>query len=341
MLLFTSILFALSAFSLLEINNKKFDYFLFLFSLITLFLIAAFRTKGYDYESYNMIYNTCRNGGLMELDLLFAFICKICPSYRILLFLMAFISLSCFGKVIYKWSPMPIMSILIFYSLLFFSGTMGQMRQNAAIGLVLLAYYYKSEKLKSIIIFIIAVFLHAAAFLGIIFFIPLKKKLSFGVYSLGIIIALAFGDILIPQLNFVISLTGSSFLANKLAFYIASETMKGISVSFNSAVLIRCIVFSLAYFLIKNKEPRTIQFINIYYISIIWYLAFGFLPQLGVRGSLYFSVLDIILIPQIISSQKEITKLIAAIGFIVLSILRFNQFFSDNFNYNSFVPYFN
>lgn len=124
--------------------------------------------------------------------------------------------------------------------------------------------------------------------------------------------------------------------AQKLLFYASSEDYElGIS----STILIRITTLLLAVFLnIDNKKD--ISFLcNIYACGIIVYLLFGFIPQLGGRGALYFSVYEMIIIPYIVSQLKQHQFLYFVSYFVIigLSIIRIVNFFSDN--YNSYVPY--
>lgn len=313
---------------------------LFIFGILML-LIAACRTKGYDYQSYKNIYNLCNSGITQGQDPGFTLLCIISPSYRILLILMAALSIIPLIKLCKEWSPIPVFSLLIVFTLVFFPGVMGQMRQNVATMLILLAYYYRKEHNKKyIFILAYAVTIHTAAILGILYFVPMKRRYSFVIYMAIFIASIACSSIIQNIFGDYIGLFGS-IAQDKFEVYNQLETQRNVSLGLNTAVLIRIIVFTLAYIYLKGTKYDNPQFLNIYFISIVWYMLFSFLPQLGSRGSAYFSILDIFLIPQIIYSLKSYQRIICSIGFIVLSILRFYQFFGDDFNSNSYLPYFN
>lgn len=344
MYVFSIILYSLCIVSFSDSFKKKISRSeiveLIIFGILML-LIAAGRTKSYDYQSYKDIFYWCSKGITQGQDPGFALLCIISPSYRILLILMATLSIIPLIKLCKEWSPIPVFSLLIVYTVVFFPGVMGQMRQNVATMLILLAYYYRKEHYK-LYLFILAyaVTIHTAAILGLLYFVPMRRRYSYVIYMSIFIASIACSSIIQNIFGDYIGYFGS-MAQEKFEIYNRLETQRNISLSLNIAVLIRLIVFTLAYAYLKGTKYDNPQFLNIYFISIVWYLLFSFLPQFGGRGSAYFSILDIFLIPQIIYSLKSYKRIICSIGFIALSILRFYQFFGDDFNRSSYLPYFN
>lgn len=322
------------------LKNQQFDHLFVILTMLLLFIVASFRNCGYDYENYYGVFLDCKSGNWENKDLGFAWLASILPSYRLLLVFMAVLTFIPLYYCIQKLSPIPIFSLLILYSTFFFPAIMGQMRQGAAMFFILTAYLMRQRKLPCIILLLAGIIMHTAALIGLLYFLPLRKKYHMALYLSLFVVALFIGPYLGQLLSHFIKLLGVPMLAYKYEVYYTTETLNGVSLGLNTAVFIRCFIFVLAYYMLSGTAYENHQFLNLYFLSIIIYLALGFIPQIGGRGSAYFSILDIFLIPQLISVSKSGTKrFVLILGFILLAILRYVHFFGSNFNYDSYVPY--
>lgn len=321
-------------------RSKEFDRLFFVVTILLLFVIASFRGVGYDYESYHGIFLDSRIGYFDGHELGFVWLASILPSYRMLLIVMAALTFIPFYYCAKQLSPIPIYTLLLLYTTLFLPTIMGQMRQGVAVFLILTAYFIRQHRFPCVILVVTALLFHTSALIGLIYFLPLRKKYNITIYIAVFIVALFIGAYFEPLLGNFIRRFGSSLITNKYDLYYTTETLRGISIGFNSAVLIRCFVFVLSYYMLSGTLYENHKLLNLYFFSIIIYLTFGFIPQIGGRGALYFSVLDLFLIPQMIHVAKtDFKRLTLCLGFILLSVLRYIQFFSSEFNYDSYVPY--
>ena len=313
---------------------------------IMLILFAALRGNGYDWDSYYEIYRGVHAGdkreGAQFVEYGFQLLCYVCPHYRILIATAAILSVGLALSAIYNlssYSRLPLLGLVIFYTTYLFGGHMGQIRQALAGGFVLWAIVnsLNQQKIRAIVLIIIAAFFHVSALLALaVPFLP-RRKYPLILYILIIAIAFAISDrFVLPYMaNYITN--GSSGVTDKLMVYAASESAFG----FTSTILIRVIILLLALLFNRADNPNISFLCNIYLYGIFIYGMFNFLPQLAGRGSSYFSVLETILVPYIVCRlwKKQAVYLIGYLLVIALSGYRFFQFFSDAHNYSSYIPY--
>lgn len=267
----------------------------------------------------------------------FVMLSKISPDYRSLLMLFAFITLVLHFFYIKKVSPLPVLSLFILSSTLLLPTFMGQMRQGAAIGFFAIAIYYYKNKFLSIVFILLAAFFHTSALIGIItLFVP-NKMLLLKWYLVIFVLSFFLGDIVSPYIPELILLDPESRIGDSLSFYSQTEDY---SLGFNLALCIRSVIFLLCYSRRNNINISCFPFLlNIYFISIILYLALGFIPQLGGRGTLYFAYFEVLLFPMYANSFKSKYKILAIVLFSGFVIMRYVQFFTDKFNISQYIPY--
>lgn len=306
--------------------------------VLLLFGVASFRGCGYDYENYHGIFLNCQMGHWEDQDFGFAWLASIMPSYRALLIAMSALTFIPLYYCTKRLSPIPIFSLLLLYPVFFLPSAMGQMRQGVAMFFILTAYVVRDKKLPCIILLLASMLMHTAAVIGLLYFLPLRKQYRLHVYIIVFVVSIFIGASLEHFLARIMSL--SDLWAAKYAAYYSTETLEGLSLGLNTAVLIRCFIFVLMYYMLPGTAYDNPRLLNLYFMSIVLYLAFGFIPQIGGRGSFYFSILDVFLIPQLIcvASSKN-KRLVLSMAFILLSVLRYAQFFLSEFNYDSYVPY--
>ena len=320
------------------------DKYIFLVFACILIVFIGFRSNGYDYESYYNIYTEVKSGIINKSwDPAFVIICKICPSFHFMLLLMGGLSLIPLYWSIKHESPYFFFSLLIFTTTFLYPTIMGQMRQWVTICLMLYAYYrWRNNKIRFILIWLFCCALHSSAPIALLLLFSPKRLYSIKIYAALIILALIVSSILRPIFApFVqsLSILQDTATADRVAFYNASETEKGIVIGLNTAILIRIITFALAFYILRAKSNTYASIINIYFLAIFIYILLGFIPQLGGRGSQYFVIFDCILIPCTLKYCRPLLRQVFACFFILISLLRFYQFFNDSFNRDYYVPY--
>ena len=303
-----------------------------------LFLIVSFRSNGYDFINYWYIFNALPLNLEIGTGLEYGFkvLCSLLTSYRMLLVAMA-TSVLLYAFFIWKRSPMPFLSMLILTTTFLLPMQMGQMRQGFAISIILLAYYFIDSKMKFIFLVLLASMFHISSLISLFFmFIP-NKLYKLNVYIALLLLAYVFSSFMERYSSMIFSYVSMESMFYKLIYYSKNEDY---SLGFNTAILIRVFIFSCGYIRRKYISYKKYDLLlNLYYCSIIFYLLFGFLPQLAGRGAYYFACFDILLIPLILMSFTKTKFVHSVFVVILLSLLRYISFFSVDYNYREYVPY--
>lgn len=110
-------------------------------AVFILVAFAAFRGNGYDWISYNDIYNNTHLGiiysGVTFVEYGFLLLCYLSPTYSILIAITAYMSIFLTLRYLYKISfiHLPLLGLIVFYTTILLPTYMGQIRQGLAIGL--------------------------------------------------------------------------------------------------------------------------------------------------------------------------------------------------------------
>ena len=237
----------------------------------------------------------------------------------------AFLSaIFCFavGRLIYKKSLVPIVSIVMYITLGYFSFSMTGLRQSVGIVIILLSYPFLERRklIPFVIMILLASLYHTTA---IVFLIAYPfATMKFGKYHIiAAIFALAvfylFRTQLLEALN---SLLGEQ---ERFQNYISGEahtlTMSGF--------IIQCFIFAFAMFYYRrmvNKDKNNLVLYNLSFFGLAFQLYSSFIAEMF-RISMYFSIFNIILIANVTDCEgdarsKEITQAIL-IGVLLLYML--------------------
>lgn len=334
----------LAAFQMIHNRPLPAQNKIFLILCIGLFILITFRGMGYDYAQYRKLFKLA--GTRLSppgMDYGFEQLCHALPTFRSMFALIAAATMIPFYWVIKNKSDYCFMSLLVFYTTFLFPTVMGQMRQGMTIFIMLYAFYRWRDNIWIFILFVaVCELFHSSSIIALLFLIPAKRLFPLKVYVLliigAVILSSMLSSVFAPYLN-SLSLLDDTTISTKLNYYTKHETLLGIKTGVNAAVTIRCVVFFLAYYIMRKKQIGDTSVLNFYFLSIFIYLLFSFLPQLGGRGTQYFAALDLILIPFIIKSYSGNMRKLLMVLFIGLAFMRFNQFFSDDFNRDHYVPY--
>ena len=325
-------------------SNKKILYF-FVAALFVLFV--GLRGNGFDWISYEEIYNGIRTGsttysGTTFIEYGFRLLIYLSPSYRILILLTSCVSIWMSLSAIYKLSreSIPLLGLLIFFTTFCLPTYMGQIRQGIAIGFVLWSYIYcwENNKTKSILFILIGCFFHMSALIAFLIFLPIKRTYKIKIYMLGLVCAYISSKFALILLGMILNATNTS-MGDKILYYAQTESFElGIS----STILIRILTLFLVLKLNHRENSQITYLTNIYFIGIVLYLIFGFAPQIAGRGTYCFSIMETILVPYLVLKfiKHPILYLGSYFCIVLLSFYRFLTFFGNEYNYQSYVSYF-
>lgn len=340
----------LSSKKIKDVKQYKSIYFA-LFSIFIVFLIlfVGLRTCGFDYELYmdrcgsifnstNWLTTSIEEGIEPGFGLLSYLL-----NYRMLLLILAVLTLSLLAYFLYKNSPYPFLSLFLYLPNLYI-GAMGQTRQALAIVICLLAFTYITKSKKTFItLSLIAAMFHITALISfIVLLIPKKIKSAYlyTSYIIGAYIINIFG------ITFLINIISyfPSFLSTKLHFYlfIYDVSYEGARMGFDSATILRFFILFLGFWVKESYDKNNLYhlFYNIYFLGVLLYIACGFLPTFAVRLSYTFTILDMILLPMILYQSINIKKyiVILLISFIIIN-RQMPILSSTSKYYPEYVPY--
>lgn len=314
---------------------------------ILLIIFAGIRHNGFDWINYNTIFEGIKNktenfSGTTFIEYGFQYLTLLSPNYRCLVFLSAAISIWMTLSAIYKLSTnsLPILGLLIFYTTFCMPTYMGQIRQGIAMGFVIWAYWYlwTGRKVPCFWLIIAGSMFHMTALIALFVFLPIKREYSIKVYIVGLAGAFIASKLALQIVGIILRMTSSS-MGDKILYYAMTENEElGIS----STILIRIVTLLLVVYLNQGSNKQISFLSNIYFIGIALYLLLGFAPQLAGRGTYYFSIMEMILVPYIAKCliRNRAIYITAYFGIIGLSVYRFMAFFSNSYNYSCYIPYF-
>lgn len=324
-------------------NRKSLVFFLLVFLLIC---HDGLRWEtGTDWDNYFNAFNRCLTHPLENFEVGYVSMMKLLrvftDEYTIFLLFHAFLVYILIAFTIWKYSPIPTLSLLFLYA--FMLPLLGMNRQYLSLAICIYSVYFIFQrKFVPFFLCIILSFLFHKSSLLFLFAYFLNKEYSIKTYQIWILAAI------------VISFSGIiHFIPTDLLFLAFPEEYSSyvsvVDISIPSKILgiIRKLLWViLALYLLKNDlKPRGFSlFFNLYFVAIIGYLLLnGTLLQIIVaRGLIYYSVFEIFLLTYIvsfISKQANQKAYILLIGIYYIVLLYKNISFYTIGNYNCFIPY--
>lgn len=322
-------------------GNKYIKPYFYSILVLIVFFIVAFRRCGFDYNNYLYWFNSLQsdywkeNAATMGIEIGYAWINNVVGSYRTLLVIIAALTMGIYSVFIYRKSPYPFISLYLLLSVFLYPTLMGQYRQGAAVAFFLLALLYHKNQILFFIIIVCGSLIHVSILLTLItLFIPDKlwtKRLFVTITIIAFLSNLGGRELFVTMIDSM-----PDFVATKLNVYQKSE--EGTVLGLNLAMLLRLVIFFIFYkekFYISQYKDGPF-YLNLYFVSLSIYLGFGFLPQLGGRGSIYFYFMELILSAMIIN-KVSLKSFFYLMFFLIVGTYRQISFFS--IWYEDYIPY--
>ena len=301
------ILFALiSIVGMIEHQRKIF----YIISLI-LILIAGFRDRvGTDWNSYYNFYIY----GATNIELGYATLNDFFSSqgFSFNFFLLVINALSVFliSRGALRLSAIPAISLMIYFSDLYLYFNFSGMRQALALSFSIYSLTFSFGKKRNIYLFLSVIFcavsFHISSIVFVLaYFVPQRK------FNKKEIIFLLIGFTFFSSLVFFASSFLTGLFASKAEYYLEIEEQSSdIKTLFIVGFLRRLIplivlfVFSRKYIF---KDSTSIYLFNLYLIGLGIYLTtFLISPDIGVRLSVYFTVLEMFLLANLVFFAERI-----------------------------------
>ena len=329
-------------------KNTKLNDIIFLFcSFFLLFFFVAFRKTsiGNDTLEYIKLFKNCSLYKWDYLDINVRYeigyiifniiISYISSSTRFFMVIMSLI----FNYSIYVFikdnSKNYLFSIIIYLNLLFFYQSMTMMRQFLALSIILLSFKFVKEKkpLKYMVMVLLASSFHVtaliSAFIYPMYYMKLNKKRILTL-SIVTIVFSTFLDKIIPYL---------SILTNRSNFY--NQMIGEVKLANVILFLIYLVFLIFSLFVIKKDNKKS----NDFYLYVFIFSALLYALSINVavlaRVGLYFAILSIISLPNIIyynlKNDRLIYELIISVFLILYSsiIMIYRPEWNSAYNYKS------
>nr|ELR5201013.1 EpsG family protein [Providencia rettgeri] len=311
---------------------------------LLLTFIAGFRSidTGFDYQQYvsfitfiessNNIFDLMTNNLRFEpIFLLSSYTITKILSFEFVFVFLFYSIMGVFFKAIAfnKLSPLPVISLLLYFQAQYFYGDFAQIRQSVAMTFFLFSVYYlwKKRHFPSIIFLLLASFSHySAVFCFIIYplsfiFTKTRKKTLLSSLFILLLLSIVFSFIQLKTSSFLSQIVPFELLSSKIVSYSKSEYSDAID--FGISDIIRITTCILIYFIIIKKDKKDIFIFS--YLYIVGCIIFFLLKNDGILASRitsYFKILDCIILPQIIYEillNKKIKKFM--LNFVIITTL--------------------
>lgn len=350
MFIYILIIVAILAFSLVEILvdgeiSMKLNLIKFNLCFMPILLLVILRGTGFDFDAYYFSFETLHFASFSDVfdDIQFepGFILLniLSPSFISLIVIIGIATLVIKYRFIHKISPYPAISILILMLAYILNFEMGQMRQALSMSLTLYASLYYQDKWKMLPFIVLAVLFHYSAMIFILALLitPVIREWYF--YIIVLLVAIVFNFIAEP-LIILASDYLPGFSGAKLLLYYEKEHGEGeISIPFLLLKTLLIVAYYIQRKSSKLEDKQLYDYIfNLYYISLVIYLAFAFFPQISGRGSAYFGIFEIVLIPILLKSIHSLyIRLSGLLVYIIVYLYIFISFLHQWGE--SFIPY--
>lgn len=314
-----------SFFTLFKIRRNLYDlYFLFVIFLIC-FTGLRGENVGFDYESYLRIFRTedweselIEPGFKLIVDLF-----RKVGSFNLFLLAVAFLSISIKSWYIYKYSYYPYVSLLVYFSIAFLLNDMGQIRYGLAVSFVLLYFHQLicCNNKKALLFLLLAILFHYSAIIVLPSYFFVNH-----VFTGRFVVALisCFSIFYIVNINVVLVWLGAFLpiphIQGKILYYTTYTDTYGKSLGVNFSLILRCVVLYVLYQYKTYKKLNVSMWnilFNMYLYGILIYILFNSNAEFATRGSGYFKILDIIILPLFIYVSNGICNKLILWSFIV------------------------
>ena len=317
-------------------NHPQAQYFYFGFGIILL-IIVAFRGEGVDKDYLNYKDEFLSNSEIpFIIEPSFIFLKWIVRTYlnsNIFIFFFAYAILGIGLKMyaIKQLSKHLLASLLIYMSYSFILHDMTQIRASVAVGFFLLSIKPLQERngIKFIVFSSLAIAFHfSAAILPLVWFLN-PNKINVKTYLIAIVasyILSAYSSTIVSKL---FDYAPEGPLQLKLLAY--EDDNSGVLNVYNVWQLMRCalsVLFLLKIDFLKRQSEYAVLLVKIYVISACSFVILSNNPALAGRTSDMFSIVDIVIVPCLITlvTPKIASKLIVI--FIGFSYLILNLFYN-------------
>lgn len=249
-----------------------------------------------DNQMYEMLYSLGGGiNGVKEMEPTFSMICKIAPSFAIFLLIFAALSVGGHVTAIYANSPNVFLSFLLYLPYTFVLHDMIQIRAGVAIGLLLIAVRFISERkiVPYLLLVGVAVFFHYSAIVFLpLYFLP-RKKLNKWLWTGILLVSTALG-LMSVGFAYLSRYIPIGLITVYLENYMGSKTY--IAAEVGAVRIFKVLIAIIMLFQqekIRSKYPLAVPVLAMFIISQMSYLLLEDIPVMQGRFGELFAAFDI------------------------------------------------
>jgi hypothetical protein len=235
---------------------------------------------------------------------------------------------------------MPFISILLYFIGTFLAQDFGQIRQGLAISFSLFAFIaaYNRKLTMFLFFYLLAVFFHYTAIIILPFYWIGRIKPTIPLTVAFIIISVIFSQYFLQFMDYIVPELNINYLNAQFLSYRGKSS--GLQYSNFISLMITHIPIIIIYHIYSGTLLRDFKnrfFFQLFVLGTCMNIAFMPIPEIGLRGTAYFEILDTILLPNIVKIFKGNERFIFCI---LLSCLVLAKFYFTNSNMpDFFIPY--
>lgn len=345
----------------ITVDGKEYNKSIYILLFFMFWFTAGLRYEtGIDYYAYRDIYldtysfkdafinekisEVVAEPGYLLLNSIFRSLgTEINMMFFFISFITSLLLFNSFQKYLNKYK---FVSLLIYFSFVYFTLDMSGIRQAIAVNIFLYSFRFILEKkmIKYFCMVLLASFFHASALIGLILYWLFNKKIS----SLFIVSATIFGLIIIslkiPIINIMVDDVLSLFMPAtamfKLFYYSSSDTIWGLNVK----VIFNIIVLFILVFYRRTLEERFLYF-NIILNSLFCYVFCREILwesiNINSRINFYFIFGLVLGVPLLLDLvKKKYNILVVFVSIILINFYQCGEFFFIRSAMNPYQNYF-
>ncbi|MDR2506054.1 MAG: EpsG family protein [Oscillospiraceae bacterium] len=338
---------------------------LYIAAVAGLFAFFSFRYgQGQDYLNYLSIFETIKPLQMLpnyflysfnKIDVgyfyLISFLKMLHVNFTVFIFIITGGSLLLIDRFIRKFSPLPLLSLAVFYAVYSITYMESGLRQLIALCLILgfaLPEWHRGKKMRACLVILIAATMHMSvllvlAVLPIFFFGEQKKEFGWKIKPMAII----FGIVLAGSA--VINFVPLSPILTRIPGQVGSilnyyyTTSRSLSLpAIGNRLLFTAIACALAYRARERLSARDWFLFKLYLIGFVVYIAFMSIDLIASRTNVYFRIIEFALLPSLLYLNKDLgNKILPALAAFLLvisfiyvkdirAVMQFGQYFSNN-----------
>jgi len=307
---------------------------LYILMFFVFWLIAGLRYEtGVDWPGYTIFFNNIPDinklgkiEGYDEFEigytLLNSFFRTFTTNVQWLFLFIAFVTNLMLFKTIKKYSNHVFLSLLIYYSTIYFILDMSGIRQCIALNLFLISIKYIVDKkfYKYLLLIVLASLFHTTALILIPIYFILNKEFKNWVSIIIICIGLLISFFQISWLSFSLGKFIDLFYIKAITGKLYGYSLREDSRNFGLGFFLNLMIF--VFFILNKKRMRNNKmyniFFNMYIISLFFYYYIWEITEISSRLRMYFSLGNIFIFGYLIDIYRSRLKKYLIYSFVVL-----------------------